>query len=206
MPREVLRKMGAARPARPDAIAEQYGGGGADALTNLVFAEALVRSRPSAASSITVLVHTDMASPAPVPRRHARRRWRRYLPEVIARRTHHRGRRHRARRGSDVPAIRTRAAARRRRLGAQRHARCSSPTACTPTCTSSPRAPTASARAPTGSRCSSSRRARRAFASAARSTRPGWLSLRHRRAGVRGLPHSRRRTCSARRTRASTRS
>jgi acyl-CoA dehydrogenase len=61
VPREVLRKMGAAgllglvyEPA--------YGGGGADALTNLVFAEALSQST-FAGFIITVLVHTDMASP-----------------------------------------------------------------------------------------------------------------------------------------------
>ncbi len=61
VPREVLRRMGAAgllglmyEPA--------YGGGGADALTNLVFAEALSQST-YAGFIITVLVHTDMAGP-----------------------------------------------------------------------------------------------------------------------------------------------
>ncbi len=61
MPREVLRRMGAAgmlglmfEPA--------YGGGGADALANLVFAEALSQST-FAGFIITVLVHTDMAGP-----------------------------------------------------------------------------------------------------------------------------------------------
>ena len=61
VPREVLRRMGAAgmlglmfEPA--------YGGGGADALTNLVFAEALSQST-FAGFIITVLVHTDMAGP-----------------------------------------------------------------------------------------------------------------------------------------------
>lgn len=61
VPREVLRKMGAAGllglmfdPA--------YGGGGADAMTNLVFAEALSQST-YAGFIITVLVHTDMAGP-----------------------------------------------------------------------------------------------------------------------------------------------
>ena len=61
VPREVLRRMGAAgmlglmyEPA--------YGGGGADALTNLVFAEALSQST-YAGFVITVLVHTDMAGP-----------------------------------------------------------------------------------------------------------------------------------------------
>jgi acyl-CoA dehydrogenase len=60
-PRAVLRKMG-------DAgflglmYAGQYGGADADALTNLVFAEALSQST-FGGFIITVLVHTDMASP-----------------------------------------------------------------------------------------------------------------------------------------------
>jgi len=60
-PRDVLRRMGAAgmfglmyEPA--------YGGAGADALTNLVFAEALSQST-FGGFIVTVLVHTDMASP-----------------------------------------------------------------------------------------------------------------------------------------------
>jgi acyl-CoA dehydrogenase len=60
-PRAVLRKMGALgwlglmHPA-------EYGGAGADMLTNVVFQEALSRST-SGGFVITVLVHTDMASP-----------------------------------------------------------------------------------------------------------------------------------------------
>jgi acyl-CoA dehydrogenase len=60
-PREVLRKMG-------DAglfglmYSSRYGGAEADALTNLVFAEALSQST-FGGFIITVLVHTDMASP-----------------------------------------------------------------------------------------------------------------------------------------------
>jgi acyl-CoA dehydrogenase len=61
VPREVLRRMGAAGLLglmfEPD-----YGGGGADALTNLVFAEALSQST-FGGFIITVLVHTDMAGP-----------------------------------------------------------------------------------------------------------------------------------------------
>jgi acyl-CoA dehydrogenase len=61
VPREVLRRMGAAGLLGlmfdPD-----YGGGGADAMTNLVFAEALSQST-FAGFIITVLVHTDMAGP-----------------------------------------------------------------------------------------------------------------------------------------------
>jgi acyl-CoA dehydrogenase len=61
VPREVLRKMG-------DAglfglmYESEYGGAEADALTNLVFAEALSQST-FGGFIITVLVHTDMASP-----------------------------------------------------------------------------------------------------------------------------------------------
>jgi len=60
-PREVLRKMG-------DAgflglmVESAYGGAEADALTNLVFAEALSQST-FGGFIVTVLVHTDMASP-----------------------------------------------------------------------------------------------------------------------------------------------
>ena len=60
-PRELLRKMGALgwlglmHPA-------EHGGAGADMLTNVVWQEALSRST-SGGAVITVLVHTDMASP-----------------------------------------------------------------------------------------------------------------------------------------------
>ncbi|MBC5764954.1 acyl-CoA dehydrogenase family protein [Ramlibacter albus] len=61
VPRDVLRRMGSAGffglMYEPE-----YGGAGADALTNLVFAEALSQST-YAGFIITVLVHTDMASP-----------------------------------------------------------------------------------------------------------------------------------------------
>lgn len=61
VPREVLRRMGAAGLLglmwEPE-----YGGGGGDALSNLVFAEALSQST-FAGFIITVLVHTDMAGP-----------------------------------------------------------------------------------------------------------------------------------------------
>ncbi len=61
VPREVLRRMGQA--GLLGLMYEgQYGGGEADALTNLVFAEALSQST-FAGFIITVLVHTDMASP-----------------------------------------------------------------------------------------------------------------------------------------------
>ena len=60
-PREVLKKMGTAGLFGLMFDAE-YGGAQADALTNLVFAEALSQST-FAGFIITVLVHTDMASP-----------------------------------------------------------------------------------------------------------------------------------------------
>lgn len=61
VPREVLKKMGDAGLLGLAYDAE-YGGGEADALTNLVFAEALSQST-FGGFIITVLVHTDMASP-----------------------------------------------------------------------------------------------------------------------------------------------
>ncbi len=61
VPREVLRKMGAAGLLGL-MFEPEYGGGGADALTNLVFAEALSQST-FGGFVVTVLVHTDMAGP-----------------------------------------------------------------------------------------------------------------------------------------------
>ncbi|HSW18832.1 MAG TPA: acyl-CoA dehydrogenase family protein [Ramlibacter sp.] len=61
VPREVLRRMGEAGLFGLK-YEEAYGGAQADALTNLVFAEALSQST-FGGFIITVLVHTDMASP-----------------------------------------------------------------------------------------------------------------------------------------------
>jgi acyl-CoA dehydrogenase len=61
VPRDVLRRMGAAGLFGL-LYGSEYGGAEADALTNLVFAEALSQST-FAGFVITVLVHTDMASP-----------------------------------------------------------------------------------------------------------------------------------------------
>jgi len=61
VPREVLRRMGQAGLFGL-MYESDYGGAEADALTNLVFAEALSQST-YAGFIITVLVHTDMASP-----------------------------------------------------------------------------------------------------------------------------------------------
>ena len=83
-PREVLRKMG-------DAglfglmYASEYGGAEADALTNLVFAEALSQST-FGGFIITVLVHTDMASPH-LHHAGSAAQLDKYMPGVIAGRT-----------------------------------------------------------------------------------------------------------------------
>jgi acyl-CoA dehydrogenase len=61
VPREVLRKLGAAGLLGL-MFESAYGGGDADALTNLVFAEALSQST-FGGFIVTVLVHTDMAGP-----------------------------------------------------------------------------------------------------------------------------------------------
>jgi acyl-CoA dehydrogenase len=61
VPREVLRKLGEAGLLGL-MFEPEHGGGGADAMSNLVFAEALSASL-SAGFVITVLVHTDMAGP-----------------------------------------------------------------------------------------------------------------------------------------------
>jgi len=61
VPRDVLRRMGQAGLLGL-MYDEAHGGGEGDALTNLVFAEALSQST-FAGFVITVLVHTDMASP-----------------------------------------------------------------------------------------------------------------------------------------------
>jgi acyl-CoA dehydrogenase len=78
-PREVLRKLGAAGMLGL-MFAPEYGGGGADAMTNLVFAEALSQST-FGGFIVTVLVHTDMASPhlhhAGTPQQLAR-----YMPRI----------------------------------------------------------------------------------------------------------------------------
>ncbi|HQR98794.1 MULTISPECIES: acyl-CoA dehydrogenase family protein [unclassified Polaromonas] len=61
VPRDVLKRMGAAGLFGL-MYEEKYGGADSDAMTNLVFAEALSQST-FAGFIITVLVHTDMASP-----------------------------------------------------------------------------------------------------------------------------------------------
>jgi acyl-CoA dehydrogenase len=80
VPREVLRKMGALG-LLGITYPEAYGGAQADALTSLVFAEALSRSS-FGGFVVTVLVHTDMASPHLV---HAGtpEQLQRYMPGII---------------------------------------------------------------------------------------------------------------------------
>lgn len=84
VPREVLRKMGDAGLLGL-MYSSEHGGADADALTNLVFAEALSQST-FGGFIITVLVHTDMASPhlhhAGTPAQKAR-----YMPGITAGRT-----------------------------------------------------------------------------------------------------------------------
>ena len=113
--------------------------------------------------------------PAPAPRRHARRRRRRYMPGVTAGDDDHRGRRSPSRAPAPTsPASAPRPSARPTAAsGSSTAPSSSSPTACTPTCTSSPPRP---ARAGTRCRCSSSRRARRAFAVGRALDKSGWLS------------------------------
>ncbi|SDN98790.1 acyl-CoA dehydrogenase family protein [Polaromonas sp. JS666] len=84
VPREVLRKMGEAGLLGLMYEAE-YGGADADALTNLVFAEALSQST-FGGFIITVLVHTDMASPHLFHAGNAAQKAR-YMPDVIAGKT-----------------------------------------------------------------------------------------------------------------------
>jgi acyl-CoA dehydrogenase len=84
VPREVLRKMGDAGLLGL-MYESEFGGGEADALTNLVFAEALSQST-FGGFIITVLVHTDMASPHLFHAGNAAQKAK-YMPGVIAGKT-----------------------------------------------------------------------------------------------------------------------
>jgi acyl-CoA dehydrogenase len=83
-PREVLRKMGDAGLLGL-MYASEHGGAEADALTNLVFAEALSQST-FGGFIITVLVHTDMASPH-LHHAGTREQKARYMPGITSGRT-----------------------------------------------------------------------------------------------------------------------
>jgi acyl-CoA dehydrogenase len=106
VPRAVLRKMGSAGLLGLMYEGE-YGGGEGDALTNLVFAEALSQSTYGG-FIITVLVHTDMASPhlhhAGTPAQKAR-----WMPGVTSGRTITAVAISEPGAGSDVAGIQTRA-------------------------------------------------------------------------------------------------
>ena len=81
VPRDVLRRMGQAG-LLGIAFEGEWGGGDADAMTNLVFAEALSQST-FAGFIITVLVHTDMAGPH-LHHAGSVEQKRRYMPKVTA--------------------------------------------------------------------------------------------------------------------------
>jgi acyl-CoA dehydrogenase len=83
-PRDVLRRMGEAGLFGLMYDSE-HGGAEADALTNLVFAEALSQST-FGGFIITVLVHTDMASPHLFHAGNAAQKAR-YMPDVVAGKT-----------------------------------------------------------------------------------------------------------------------
>ncbi len=83
-PREVLRKMGDAGLLGL-MYASEHGGAEADALTNLVFAEALSQST-FGGFIITVLVHTDMASPH-LHHAGTREQQAKYMPGITSGRT-----------------------------------------------------------------------------------------------------------------------
>ncbi|MES2415286.1 MAG: acyl-CoA dehydrogenase family protein [Pseudomonadota bacterium] len=84
VPRDVLRRMGEAGFFGLMYDSE-HGGGEADALTNLVFAEALSQST-FGGFIITALVHTDMASPHLFHAGNAAQKAK-YMPDVIAGKT-----------------------------------------------------------------------------------------------------------------------
>ena len=105
-PRDVLRKMGELGWLGL-MYSPEYGGAGADMTTNVVFQEALSRAT-SGGFVITVLVHTDMASPhlAHAGSTEQKQRW---LPKVISGELITAVAVTEPDAGSDVAAIRTRA-------------------------------------------------------------------------------------------------
>jgi len=106
VPREVLRRMGRLGFLGITAPSA-YGGAGADALTNVVFAEALSQST-FGGFVVTVLVHTDMAGPHLV-RAGSKAQLDRYLAKVVAGELITAIAVTEPDAGSDVAAIRTRA-------------------------------------------------------------------------------------------------
>ena len=106
VPREVLRRMGSLGFLGL-CYAPEYGGAGADPLTNLVFAEALSQST-FGGFIVTVLVHTDMASPH-LHHAGSDAQLARYMPEIIGGRMIAAVAVTEPDAGSDVAGIRTRA-------------------------------------------------------------------------------------------------
>jgi acyl-CoA dehydrogenase len=106
VPREVIRALGALG-LLGIAYAPEYGGAGADAITSVVFQEALSRST-FGGFVVTVLVHTDMASPHLV-HGGSKAQLDRYLRKVIAGELVTAVAVTEPGAGSDVAAIRTRA-------------------------------------------------------------------------------------------------
>jgi len=106
VPREILRRMGALGWLGLT-VAEADGGAGADMVTNVVFQEALARST-SGGFVITVLVHTDMASPHLVHAGSAAQK-QRWLPSILSGALITAVAISEPDAGSDVAAIRTRA-------------------------------------------------------------------------------------------------
>jgi acyl-CoA dehydrogenase len=105
-PREVIRKLGSLG-LLGITYPPQYGGSGADVVTSVVFQEALARST-FGGFVVTVLVHTDMASPHLV-RAGSKAQLDRYLRKVIAGELVTAVAVTEPDAGSDVAAIRTRA-------------------------------------------------------------------------------------------------
>jgi acyl-CoA dehydrogenase len=105
-PREVLRKMGRLGWLGL-MFPQEHGGAGADMMTNVVFQEALARST-SGGFVITVLVHTDMASPHLAHGGSAEQQAR-WLPRICAGETITAVAITEPDAGSDVASIRTRA-------------------------------------------------------------------------------------------------
>ncbi len=81
MPREVLREMGRLGPAR-HALRRTYGGSELDTLATVVLAEELGRSSYGG-FAVTVLVHTDMASPH-LHHAGTKEQLERYMPDLMA--------------------------------------------------------------------------------------------------------------------------
>jgi len=81
VPREVLRKMGSLGFLGM-VYDPRYGGAGVDAVTNLVFAEALSQST-FGGFIVTVLVHTDMASPH-LHHAGSEAQLERWMPKIVA--------------------------------------------------------------------------------------------------------------------------